>query len=364
MDTYHLVALAAVACAFKNKVLHFMSLANFSCFYVQNFPESNINQTQAPESDLAIDGRGEDLMRDVKQAFIARSGKIYGEFSEDLSKAPLFPWLREWREGKMSFTSLCQNLVQHWQSSLDISRPEVDGNLLFMLDSVEEGQFLYIVLLDHREGLYFDSQLQLADSIYLDVAKMQLAVKISVDQALVDDEKNYLAIFKGRGDKTLADFFTHFIGLGEPLDTASATEAFLHMVNDYTGAMETERAVEARAQVVDYCVQQDKLGETVEYTELSKTLADTGADEGEEQFAQFIAQYQESRELPTEQELIPDRNKIRQFVRISGRSDLLSMSFNADCLGESIIYDSATDSLTITSIPNSLKMRLMKHMQK
>jgi nucleoid-associated protein len=199
--------------------------------------------------------------------------------------------------------------------------------------------------------------------MYLDVGKMLLAAKIQLDAVIQGGQKNYLSLYKGRGDKELADFFTHFIGLGEPLDTGSATEAFLHMVNDYTQSMDTERATEAKAQVVDYCVQQDKLGETVEFQALSKNLADTSNDESEEQFAKFIAQYQESRELPEDEELIPDRNRIRQFMRISGRSDELSMSFNADCLGESIIYDSGTDSLTITSIPNSLKMRLMKHMK-
>lgn len=340
-----------------------MSLQNFSCFYVQHLPESNINQVQSPEQEQGIEPRSEELLRDLKQAFIARSGKIYGEFSGEVDKAPLSAWLRGWQEGQQSFTALCQNLVKHWQSALDISRPTVDGNLLFMVDSVEEGHFLYIALLDHREGMYFDSLLELADSMYLDVGKMVVAAKIDLGLAMVEGEKNYLSIFKGRGDKELADFFTHFVGLGEPLDTGSATEAFLHMVSDYTESMDSERAVEARAQVADYCVEQDKLGEKVGFQALSKNLAETSNDEGEEQFAKFIAQYQESRDLPAEDELIPDRNKIRQFMRISGRSDMLSMSFNADCLGQSIIYDSNTDSLTITSIPNSLKMRLIKHMK-
>jgi Nucleoid-associated protein len=50
-------------------------------------------------------------------------------------------------------------------------------------------------------------------------------------------------------------------------------------------------------------------------------------------------------------------------VRISGRDELMSMSFASDCLGETIVYDAETDSLTIRKIPSALKARLMKHLR-
>jgi len=50
-------------------------------------------------------------------------------------------------------------------------------------------------------------------------------------------------------------------------------------------------------------------------------------------------------------------------VRLSGRNDQLSMSFSADCLGESIVYDKNTDSLVISNIPGPLKLKLIKHLQ-
>ena len=59
-------------------------------------------------------------------------------------------------------------------------------------------------------------------------------------------------------------------------------------------------------------------------------------------------------------EIITDTSKLRQFVRLSGRNNQLSMSFASSCLGDSIVYDPSTDSLTIKDIPPRLKARLIK----
>jgi nucleoid-associated protein len=39
------------------------------------------------------------------------------------------------------------------------------------------------------------------------------------------------------------------------------------------------------------------------------------------------------------------------------------MSFSSSCLGDTIVYDPATDSLTIRNIPTGLKARLAKHLK-
>ena len=62
-------------------------------------------------------------------------------------------------------------------------------------------------------------------------------------------------------------------------------------------------------------------------------------------------------------EFIPDTSQVRSYARISGRSDSLSMSFDADCLGNNIHYDPTSDSLIIKNLPPALKARLLKHLQ-
>jgi nucleoid-associated protein len=77
------------------------------------------------------------------------------------------------------------------------------------------------------------------------------------------------------------------------------------------------------------------------------------------EFASFVSTSQPA----AKPELIPDTSQLRQFVRLSGRNNQLSMSFASSCLGDTIVYDPETDSLTIKDIPPRLKARLAKWAQ-
>jgi nucleoid-associated protein len=125
--------------------------------------------------------------------------------------------------------------------------------------------------------------------------------------------------------------------------------------------------------VVDYCLEQNKVGKPVVISELStqlkenppvrpKKINDAGENTPNEtpvslpEFSDFVA----STQPEAKPELITDTSKLRQFVRLSGRNNQLSMSFASSCLGDSIVYDPNTDSLTIKDIPPRLKARLIK----
>jgi nucleoid-associated protein len=63
-------------------------------------------------------------------------------------------------------------------------------------------------------------------------------------------------------------------------------------------------------------------------------------------------------------EWIPDKAQLKNYVRISGRDEQMSMSFASACLGDTVVYDTNSDSLIIKNIPASLKAKLMEHLKK
>jgi len=345
-----------------------MALSFFTACYMQHTAQANQFRCQQPTQELGTGGRPEYLLRELKQAFVGKAGKIHGNFSRDLSEAPLKPWLQELQEEKMSFKSLSDKLWQHFETSLAGSSVDLDAHILVFIESLAECDFLHLYLLDHKEGLYLDSDIQLGDSLYLDVSKIIAGCKINITDALINDEDmqsdSPIAMLRPRGDKELSDFFCEVMGMGDPLDTKADTANFLDAVEEFTRDMDEDKAALCRNEVVDYCIAQDKLGETVVFEELSSALAESKAIEDDSSFSDFVADYQSQRDIAKTEELIPDRSKLRQFLRISGRSEQLSMSFNAECLGDSIVYDPSADSLTIKAIPSALKMRLMEHLSK
>lgn len=342
-----------------------MALSFFTACYMQHAAQANQFRCQTPAVELGTGGRPEYLLRELKQAFVGKAGKIHGDFSSDISAAPLKPWLQELQQEKMSFKSLADKLWQHFETSLSGSSADLDAHILLFVESLAESDYLHLFMVDHKEGLYLDTDLQLSDSMYLDISKVVAACRINITDALLEEidstSENAIALLRPRGDKELSDFFSEVIGMGDPLDTKADTENFLDAVAEFTRDMDEDKAALCRSEVVDFCISQDKLGERVVFDELSSALAESKAVDDDDSFTNFVADYQSQRDIAKTQELIPDRAKLRQFLRISGRSDQLSMSFNADCLGETIVYDPSSDSLTIKAIPNALKMRLLEH---
>ncbi len=308
------------------------------------------------DHELASTGYLEELVRELKHSYVGKAGKQYGQFDHDLSNSLVAQWLREFRDEKMSFERFTHKSAEHLQSMLTETDIVVDGHLIFALESLADADSLYVFLVLHNEGIYLDGELNLQTSRYLDVKGVVVAAKVDITAWLTEEDSSYLSVLRARGDKDLTDQFWKWIGFADQRDIAAETTAFLDVVSAYSDTLQEEDANVYRNKVIDYCLDQDKKGEPVVIRDLSEHVS---GDEPE-RFVQFV----ENKQSEAPPQLIPDRRQLKQYVRISGRNDVLSMSFAADCLGESIVYDKDSDSLTITNIPSPLKLRLIKHMQK
>ncbi len=307
------------------------------------------------DSAVTVNGHVEELLRDLKQTYVAKAGKSYGQFTEDAGSAQVSNWLREVSEERLGFDSFSKKFCEHFQVVLGNAEAEFEGHFLFALETLADADILFVFALQHSEGMYVDGGMDFKSTQYLDVSGVRLGAKVNLTDWL-NDEPSYVSVLRARGDKELSDAFMDCIGFTDQRDVVAETTEFLDIVSSYTSQMPEEEAQECRAKVVDYCLEQDKLGEPVVIESLSEHVSDSEP----KQLARFVAEKQQQ----AKPAIITDRKQLRQFVRISGRNDDLSMSFSSECLGSSIMYDKQTDSLTITNIPNALKLRLAEHMQK
>jgi len=314
-------------------------------------------------SPWALDGRIEECFRELKHGVLKRTGKDYGRFSDDRANFPLSGWLDEHLANKLSFESFSEKSMQHLKIEIEKSEVPFDGFIIFAHESLEHGDFLHIFLAQHNSGQYIDGDITVSDSLYLDTSGVRLAAKVNLTDWKSDDPYrigNSLIFLRWRGEKELTDVFESFIGFAERVDLTADTEEFLGLVSEYTKDMPDEIAQQTKSEVVDYCLQQDSIGQPVVLADLSEQLKSAdGAkpDAPTKEFSSFVTEAKPQ----TKPELIPDKSQLKQFIRISGRNDLLSMSFASSCLGETVIYDQESDSLTINNIPPSLKTRLIKH---
>lgn len=310
-----------------------------------------------PKDSLSIDGAVQELVSELKQAYVGKAGKVYGQLDPDLSVSLVSQWLREFLEQKMSFLSFTQKATEHLKNLWDDTEVIEDGHLVYVVESLAEGDFLTVFFVRHNEGYFINTDLTLDISRFLDVRGVLLGCRLCVTEWQSESpEPGYLSVLRARGDKDFTDTFWKWIGFTDERDITAETTHFLTAVSNFSASIEDEeQQQQCRHAVIDYCLEQDKRGEPVVIRDLSQHL-----DEKEpERFERF---FQEKSEQPMN-ELIPDRRQIKQYLRISGRNDRLSMSFDVECIGDSIVYDQGADSLTVKNIPAPLKLKLLKFLQ-
>jgi len=304
---------------------------------------------------MSLNGYLEELLRELKSTYIGKAGKLYGQFSSDVSDAVVSQWLREFREDKISFESFSKKACEHLQILLTASEAVIDGHIFFVAESLADGDSLYVFVVQHNEGVYLDGEQSLQTSRFIDARGVLLGARIDMTVWGSDETSSYLSVLRARGDKDLTDCFWQWIAFADERDVAAENTAFLDVVTAYSETLTEDQVPEYRHKVIDYCLDQDKKGTPIVIRDLSEHVNESAP----QAFSGFLDNHH--KEVPAA--IIPDRRQLKQFVRISGRNDLLSMSFSSDCLGESIVYDKGSDSLTITDIPAPLKARLIKHMQ-
>jgi nucleoid-associated protein len=140
----------------------------------------------------------------------------------------------------------------------------------------------------------------------------------------------------------------------DTINTAVDTERFMEIVKAYSETLPEETGGNYRKKAIEYCTEQDKMGETVVANEISVVLKDeVGTGETES-----LASYMETTQPEAKQEFIPDRKSLKKFMRYTGKSKEVSISFSNDILGKNVNFDPSNESLTITNLPASLLKQL------
>ncbi len=333
-----------------------MAVSHLITHKIQRLTPASPSELSLRDSEISRNGVIEECVRELKLSYIKKLGKIHGRFSSDLAMHPLSNWIAECADEKLGFVSLTKKAMQHFKVELDKSEALVEAYVFFVQETFDHADEFYVYVVGHEKGQYLDGDMNLVESTYLNTNNVLLAAKVNLREWVSEDSQlKYLSVLTWRGEKDLSDAFAEFVGFTDKADIKEDTEMFLDAVESYAKTQPEDQGFETREKVVSYCLEQDKAGRRVVLSDLSSQVD----EDNQQAFEQHIRQNQP--QLKTE--LIPDRGQLRQYIRISGRDHMLSMSFDAKCLGESILYDHDSEALTINKIPSALKTRLLKHLR-
>jgi nucleoid-associated protein len=310
--------------------------------------------------NTALPGSNEDEIHEglfdaLRAAFHGSTRRQHGMFDPESATAALQTGIAEYQGGLLTAENLGNRLAEAFKRGFPDGGLPHPWYLWLIVDQSGETEFVYLFLLKHEESYHLSPQhtAMLDGAIRLD--RLHYAVKVNLAdwKERPDTCVTYLAP-KNQSPVTLA--WKALTGFAENAGQAEKTEALLTAVDRYTDKLPEEKEHEYRAKVADYCLEQDRRGAPVEIRELSRHVD----EEAPEALLDFLAQHIEEAAGP----LYTDRKQLKRYTRLFGRDNDLSIGFSTQMLGNHIIYDERAGTLTIRSIPQSLKSQLARHVKK
>ncbi|WP_101757663.1 nucleoid-associated protein [Oceanicoccus sp. KOV_DT_Chl] len=306
--------------------------------------------TTLREQENNCSGAAYSLFEQLKQSYQRSSQKQYGHFDREQTDNPVPGWLLEHLQGKTPFARNSQRLLEHLQQKMGANDEAFSAHIMIALETVMEQDQLYIFWINHVDANVIDSNMDVGAARYIDSSKMQFGIRLFVEEWQEQDSQKYLSIITSRGNKNLSDGFEGFIGFSSGIDIVEETSEFLHIVDEYASSLPSDKVSEYKGKILDYCVAQDKQGSPVVFEDISSELN----EQEPSAFAQFVTTNQQS----PKSEIYTDRSSLKRYVRFFGRDKNMSISFSADMMGQDIIFDEASGTLTLKQIPKSLRQQL------
>ncbi len=308
------------------------------------------------------------FLEELNKAYNSKPSKVFGRFVEQQkhpssesdesvnnidmpgSKELLSSYLEE-QINFVEYTHQSMNLLKHY---IDQASKATGGYMVFVNYKLFGSDFMMIVMLNNVSGVAIDSDLGINNINYLDISKLHLAARI--DLSLWQDEpqsERYISMIRGKESNKLSDYFRHFIGSDETINSKHETNELLTAVSQYCEdkIQDDEQKSQFKQKSAEYCLEQAEKGQNVVIKDFSGYVADSAVDD----FMNYI----KSEQYELDNEISPNKTVIRRFNKISGRNQQVSITINEEALGDTVIYDAEKETLTLSDLPASLKSQLL-----
>ena len=326
------------------------------------------------------------LAQDIQQIFASKPGKGIGAFaaptsasdsdassaephsdddendSENNADSPRFvDLLNDGLSASDAFLAMSVDSAQLLVKAMAEDNIVETGFVVFSHYEFLATEYLFIGLINTKQHVEVNDALQLEYADHLDIAKMQLAVRIDLTQwRVTPEQQRYISFIKGRMGRKVSDFFMRFIGCEEKVDVKQQNQQLLqlvetHLAEEQLSPSEKQTSLSA---VQDYYKTQINSGANIKISDLAEKLPKRES-ENENEVADFSV-FTAHLDTPLEPEFQPDGTAVRKLSRFSGQGGGVTVAFDRKLLGDTVHYDPVTDTLVFKGIPPNLKDQLSK----
>ena len=311
--------------------------------------EMKLRDSVMPSSDQV-----DQFCQELKQAFHRRAGRDYGCFMDEDEAAVLPQKLKALTSGKVDFVATTVQWMQALQSALDaIEDFQLSGHVVFIQEEHLGDEVFYVFVVSYKESLMINSKLEVEQSRFVDLGSSLMGARVELSLWQANASQSYLTLATPRSSNPWLDAFRVLCGFCTTVDKKQETDAFLQIVSNFSMDVPEESVQQFQSQIVDYCMEQEKLGEAVEKSSLMSVVSDIDGIDSKS-FNQVFNKDKDS----NQDKVHIDRGSLRKFMRYTGREKDLTISFASSQLDSRIQYDTKSDVLTIKGLPKALREQL------
>ncbi|GAA5143837.1 nucleoid-associated protein YejK [Thalassotalea piscium] len=331
----------------SNIALHFLS---------QKTETGEVELRFGPES-IAITPKIEDFTNGLHTLYNSKGSKGYGRFTDQVepSETPRFVDIMEsYFNEQLSFNDFSQQAAKGLANELTKYDLAETGYLVLTHYEYMGGRYLLVAVIPVSEHYSVDQELTISAAKHLDIAKLQLAVRIDLfDYQQNPDSNRYVSFIKGRAGRKVSDFFLDFLGCEEGMDSKVQTQVLVQAVEDFVAVnqFDPQEKQQTRKELLNYCKEQKESAQEVSLKEVGKVVS----TDQEKDFYQFC----QEQAYPLEEQFPHDQAIVNKVTKYSGYGNGISISFERSHFGQDIVYNKANDSLTIYKVPPNLKEQLL-----
>ncbi len=296
------------------------------------------------------------LIDEIHTAYKKRTGKSHGVFEENEQNYPTAANLRQYfQDGSVDFVTTSRALMQ----TLLIKANEASSNLAtggsVLMAHVKNGEseWFIVTILTDKVSAAIDENLNLVDSVHLDLNGMRFAGRVDLTKWM-NGEERYITFLQG-ASREVSGYFQQFLGCTHPkavkLETNKLVEVIRGALNELD-ATEEQKEV-ARHAIYSYLDECTKNAEPLsidmlcnmawpsdpEALRIPLTDPDTGVSDG----------------------FVPHRAALKGLVRFEGKGKHWQVKFEREAVTEgNISLNAEAKELLIKNIPDEVIARFKK----
>ncbi|MFH0267210.1 nucleoid-associated protein [Vibrio rumoiensis] len=228
------------------------------------------------------------------------------------------------------------------------------GILVFYEYSHRNDIYLGVAIVDRIKGINADdTSLDLSDSTIIELNRLHLGASINLSKWKEEDNTRYIRFKTGRVVE-VRDYFERFIGCQRDKKAAiKETKALKSAIQAYgkEQSLDDDDIALKVQSAHAFITRQQKNGKDV----LLSSIANSVFPDSPEGFLALA----KSDDYEIGEQIAINATELKRYVRLGGRTQAMSISFDMDLLDEVVHFDEGSGKLTFDEIPPSLAAAIL-----